>query len=98
MDKESYAPMINIDVVLLYAQKPYVGVVREVGNGYPRHQKSEKRERQEQQRIKTIKTHEKKFCFKQNTCHETDHDLTYYRAICRFELLGLQFKQNGIDG
>ena len=97
MHEESKAPVVDIDVILLDPQKADVRVVRQVGDGDPRHQESEKSERHEQQGVKAVKTLEKKSGFQHNTCHETDNDLAHYRAFYRFRPVRLQAQQYGLD-
>jgi hypothetical protein len=79
MDKESYAPMVNVNVILLDTQKADVRVVGHVRGGYARHQESKKSERQPQQGVKSICSLENLSSFQQNTCHENDRSRPDYR-------------------
>jgi len=63
MYKESNAPVINVDVILLDPQESDVRVVGYVCGRYPRHQESKKGERQQHKGVKRTYTLDKVFSF-----------------------------------
>jgi len=54
MNKEGNAPMIDMDIVLLDAQKAYIRVIRNILHGDTGHQPGEESQRQQQGHIPTI--------------------------------------------
>jgi hypothetical protein len=54
MYKESYPPVVNINIILFYTEKAHIGIVRDVFNGYCRHQPAEKCQQGKQRNIPNI--------------------------------------------